>query len=148
MSYTHPTAEGFGTLLSKLLGRTVTSKNSFDYVEKGATGTFQTDGGKETAWIAFDLPLAGAAGAALALLPPKMGQTGSRGKKLEDLLHEAYFEVINIIGQMFNQEGVEHVVLKGISYGEVPDPLQANDIVVFDINIDGFGKGTVAIAKH
>jgi hypothetical protein len=38
-----------------------------------------------------------------------------------------------------------HVVLDDIAYGTVPNELQTNDIVVYEIDIEGYGKGLVSL---
>lgn len=146
MSVNFPSAPEFGRLLGKLLGRPVKARDSYDLVERGATGVFVDSEGKERAWIAFEVPIAGAAGAALAMIPAKVAENGSRGGRLEEMLHENYYEVINILGRVFNGDDGFHVVLKDIGYGNTPDPLQDNKTVVYDVESTGYGKGKVALA--
>ncbi len=96
--------------------------------------------------MAFEIPLAAAAAAALAMLPPKMGQNGGRGSSLTGNLHENYYEVVNILGSVFNADPARHVVLSTVTYGRQPDQLQGNNCPSFQVDIKGYGKGLLVMA--
>ncbi|MFT6374341.1 MAG: hypothetical protein ACJATT_005480 [Myxococcota bacterium] len=146
VGFKYPTAEEFASVLSRLLAKPVTGKSSYDLVLKGATGVFRTKEGQAAAWISFESKMASAASAALALMPASAARKGVLANgKLKPLLHEHYYEVINILGQVFNNSGKMHVVLDDIAYGTVPNELQTNDIVVYEIDIEGYGKGLVSL---
>lgn len=145
-----PTPESLRRLLSDLLmGRAVTVKKCapMPFPPQGAfvIVRYKTADAKETVLCVCDLALAGAAGAALSLIPPAVVSESVRAGKLSETLAENVHEIFNVCSGLFNQPdhprfALDEVLLPPVARGSLPagKPAHRND---FEIAIEGYGSG-------
>ena len=144
-TFAPPTAREFGDLLKKLLGRPVAAKEGGRTFDRGATAVYVDSTGAPRGFVTFELPLAACAGAALVMLPGPVALKAVKGDNLEPQFQENFYEVVNVLGRIFNVEGRPHVVLKDVDYGPAPAPVTSRDACVYDVDITGYTKGRVTI---
>ncbi len=79
--------------------------------EAAAIGVYVDDAGELVAAVVCDIALAGAAGTALSMLPPKLAKDCIRTKRLPDNVAENLYEVLNVGASLFNSARTPHVKL-------------------------------------
>jgi hypothetical protein len=152
-----PARASYRDLLRDLLGRTVEVRpGSEQRLRAGAPAylaTYRFDEGDVAAIAVADLPLASAAAAAIALLPPvetwtRVEEAGVLDEELVASLHE----VLNVAARLLNSPHTPHVALRELLPvpGEVPEDVASvatTPRVRHDwrVRVDGYGEGTVTL---
>lgn len=81
-----------------------------------ATAVYVDDEGRVVATVVCDIVLAGAAGTALSMLPPKMAKDCVRTKRIPENVAENLYEVLNVGASLFNGNRNTHVKLQEVIY--------------------------------
>ncbi|MPV38077.1 hypothetical protein GB881_13660 [Georgenia subflava] len=140
-----------------MLGRDITVAEPPDPVTAATpggvvVGVYVREGLRTAALVALDLPLAARAGAALALLPPRVADRAVEAQHLDDALAENVSEVLNVISSLLNTDDAPHVRLyrvhgpAGLLPADVAGWLRGygrRTDVAFDIR--GYGEGAVSV---
>jgi hypothetical protein len=144
-TYAPPSGKELGDLLKKLLGRAVAAKEGARSFDRGATAVYVDSTGTPRGYVCFELPLAACAGAALVMLPGPAALKAVKGDTMEAQFQENFYEVVNVLGRLFNTEDRPHVVLKDVLYGAIPAPALGRDASFYDVDITGYTKGRLSV---
>lgn len=131
--------------------RTIVHRNwgEFAAPSAGEVALFVDDDGELAALSWADVGFAAASAAALALVPVDKVQTALQENRLDDMLRDNYYEVINILSSLLNANPERHVRLTTTHrIGEdVPPGVEARAAGArahsFNVEIDGYGSGEV-----
>lgn len=115
MTISFPESKQVNDLFAMLLGKRCKITNDKPMGrrpgESAAIGIYVDDAGELVAAVVCDIALAGAAGTALSMLPPKMAKDCIRTKRLPEAVSENLYEVLNIGASLFNSARTSHVKL-------------------------------------
>ena len=143
-------------LLADLLGRDVTvgtgTPVASTKARPAAIAVFADDKLRTIAVSLLDLPLCGATGGALGLLPVAGVNQMVEDKDLSEILLENLYEVVNILSVLFNVPGAPHAKLhKLYAPGEpLPPDIRAYASALgfridLDVGVAGYGNGRLSI---
>ena len=143
-------------LLSDLLGREVTvgtgTPVASTRVRPAAIAVFADDRQRTVVVALLDLPLCGAAGGALGLLPQAGVTAMVEDNDLSEVLLENLDEVVNILSVLFNVPGAPHAKLHKLY---APGDLLPNEVRAYAsvlgfrldlaVAVAGYGSGRLSI---
>jgi len=143
-------------LLTDLLGREVTvgtgTPVAATKARPAAIAVFVDDKLRTLAVALLDVPLCGASGGALGLLPVAGVKEMIEERDLSETLMENLYEVVNILSALFNVPGAPHAKLhKLYAPGELlpPDVRAYAGALGFRLDLDvavaGYGNGRLSI---
>ena len=140
----YPTRDELGDDLSGLLGAEVLVTNGVLDPSKVSRSTYEfvDDDDTPRCVVSTELPLAHAAGAALAMLPT--GRVESDAP--DDELLEFYREVVNVISGRVNLKSPTHIRLVPGSTGEGSWPGGAGSGTCYQVTVGDYGTGHIAFA--
>lgn len=147
MSVRIPNGASLLPLLGALIGRDLTHEAGLDALDLSAVENnltlFVDDddlplmlAGGDTAFVYYS-------GAALGMLPKGRADEAVASGGDDDLL-ENYFEVMNVLTRVINDQGGEHVRLipgSSVALDELPDPEKGSSMA---ITIEGYGVGRLS----
>lgn len=152
-----PAPNAVAGLLEGLIGKKVTVRSGRPVVLSPnapvAIATYVRDDGSVGAVCIFDMPLACAAGAALASIPPNVAEESVRDKKMSEAIYDNFKEVLNIASQIFCAPGGARVHSRNI-YMAPPERVPSAAALVItkpigradlEISIPGYMAGTVTM---
>lgn len=149
---TLPSAEIVTQLFKSLLRRgvRVTPHNDMTAPAACSVGVYKSGDGAPIAACIADLALSAYSAAAFSLIPCRVADESIRAKHLEDGLDEIFGEVLNVLSRLFTSHESHRITLMSTSYppAAVPDQVKAQAVapgVCFDIDIDGYGSGRLAL---
>lgn len=149
-----PTAQAIAKLISSLVGKNVTAKPAAAAMRQvpkgGAVGVCVDDAHAVVALIVADVPLAAAAGAALAMIPAAAAQDAVRAGSLPPNIADNFREVANIMCSVLTASGGRGVRLADFAVGSVPPAAEAvlaggGARLDLEVEVQGYGKGQLAI---
>lgn len=148
MSVRIPETSGLIPLLSTLLGRDLTFESGIDPlpladVEDHLT-LFVGDDDAPLMLAGGDRAFAYLAGAALAMVPKGRAEDAIRSPQPDEDLLENYFEVMNIVTRVVNDQGGDHVRLiprSSVILEDLPEPVKGAGLA---IEISGYGVGKLS----
>lgn len=151
-----PSPKHVRDLLADLLGREVTvgtgTPVASTRARPAAIAVFVDDKMRTLAVSLLDLPLCGATGGALGLLPVAGVNEMVEAKDLSETLLENLYEVVNILSVLFNVPGAPHAKLhKLYAPGEpLPPDVRAYACALgfridLDVAVAGYGNGRLSI---
>lgn len=148
-----PPAKDVRDLLEGLLGKDTDFADGTRITRPGAlVGTYVDDTLVLRAVVAFDLPLAAYAGAAIGLVPAGGAQDAVDGEDLFPMLRDNACEVLNVMASLFNVGDAPHLRLYTTHApaeplpGDVAGHLGAlGGRVDWTVSIKGYGKGQLSI---
>lgn len=144
-------------LLEGLVGRDFNALTGAAMVDPDAPGgavvaEYVSDQMKLAALVVADLPLAAAAGSAIALLPPAGVAESVEFGELSIPQFENFSEILNVMASLFNVEGAPHLKLSSVHAPGSPLP---NDVAPWvkayvprldlEIEVAGYGEGTLSV---
>lgn len=149
---------GVAELMTMLLGRDVTAaettKGANPYQHPGATvATYVDDKGGLRAIIALDLALTAYAGSALAVMGPRVAEDAIRSTLINQALYDNTYEVLNVMGSLFNVPGAPHVRL-GEMFAPREFPSEPVSSLVqgggtphahIEVDVSGYGGGRMTV---
>ncbi len=119
-------------LLEQLLSQDVEVSSSQSMVYELAKGHFlalyRTDHGQIIGGVVFDANCAAYLGGALTMTPPQTVEESVKSNFTESYLVDAFKEILNITGRLYNETGRGHVVLAEVL---APGAPMADDIQSF-----------------
>lgn len=153
---TLPAPKHVRDLLADLLGREVTvgtgTPVASTRARPAAIAVFVDDRLRTLAVSLLDLPLCGATGGALGLLPVPVVTEMVEAQALSETLLENLYEVVNILSVLFNVPGAPHAKLhKLYAPGEaLPGDVRAYACTLgfrvdLDVGVAGYGNGRLSI---
>ncbi|GAB4357530.1 MAG: hypothetical protein Kow0073_15550 [Immundisolibacter sp.] len=150
-----PTADAIAKLIASLVGKNVTAKAGPALTQPppgGAVGVCVDDDKNVAAVIVADVPLAAAAGAALAMIPPAAAQDAVRAGSLPPNIADNFREVANIMCSVLTASGGRGVRLADFSVAGVPASAAAvlggaGARLDLEVEVQGYGKGALAIVS-
>lgn len=120
--------------------------------EAAAIAVYADDDGKVVATVVCDIALAGAAGTALSMLPPKMAKDCVRTKRMPENVAENLYEVLNVGASLFNSARTPHVRLVQVLHeGTRPDhTVQAilrrpSSTLDLNLHVSGYEPGQIHV---
>ena len=151
-----PTPKNVRDLLTELLDREVTVGTGIPVAatkaRPAAVAVFVDDELRTLAVSLLDLPLCGAIGGAIGLLPVDVVNQMVEDEKLSEILLENLYEVANVLSVLFNAADVPHVTLHKLYAPREPLP---SDLRVFasslgfrldlEVAVAGYGDGRLSI---
>ncbi|MDD3650110.1 hypothetical protein [Immundisolibacter sp.] len=149
-----PTAQAIAKLITSLVGKNVTAKPAAAAVERlpkgGVVGVCVDDTTTVVALVVADVPLAAAAGAALAMIPPAAAQDAVRAGSLPPNIADNFREVTNILCSVLTAASGRGVRLADFAVGSVPPAAEAvlgagGARLDLEVDVQGYGKGQLAI---
>lgn len=150
-SCVHPAAEDVGRLLGRLFGKRVVAKRGQPLRSPAMASAYVGTDGQIVAACAFDLAAANYAAAALAMMPPTVAAAAIRAVKVGPDTLDNLREVCNIMTQLFDGSS-SHVKLRDVAKVVPPLPADLSALMTrpvkrvdLDIDIAGYGKGTIAL---
>lgn len=145
-------------LLTMLLGRETTADTATRRVQPfqhpGATvATYVDDEDGLRAVVAMDLALTAYAGAAIAVMGPRVAEDAIRNALVTQALYDNTYEVLNVTASLFNVEGAPHVRLAQVYAPREfpPEPVativQAAETpnVTIEVDVAGYGGGRLTV---
>lgn len=148
-----PTADAIAKLIASLVGKNITAKSAPVLKEPpsgGVVGVCVDDTSSVAAVIVADVPLAAAAGASLAMIPPAAAQDAVRAGSLPPNIADNFREVANIMCSVLSASGGRGVRLAEFAVASVPAaaaPVLGGGGARLDVEVEvqGYGKGRLAI---
>jgi hypothetical protein len=149
-----PPAKAVAKLLGDLIGRAVTAKvvpAKPAPAESLSVAAYFGECQSLRAVAVCDLPAGGSLGAALMMVPADRVTECVKEKKLDQILTENLYEVLNVMAAVFPQNGAPRLILRGVHRGtEAPDEVKgvlAKPAKRMDLEIDvaGYPTGRLAI---
>lgn len=152
-----PAALEVRELLESLVGRDFDALTGAAMVDPQAPGgavvaEYVNNSMQLAALIVVDLPLAAAAGSAIALLPPAGVSESVEYAELSLPQLENFSEVLNVLASLFNAEGAPHLKLTNV---HAPGAALPNDVgpwvlsyvprLDLSVSVAGYGDGTLSI---
>ncbi len=83
-------------------------------------------------------------GAALAMVPKGRAEDAITAREPDEDLLENYFEVMNVVTRVINDQGGDHVRLipqSSVVLADLPEPAKGSGL---DVNMDGYGTGKLS----
>lgn len=156
MEITFPETKAVTDLFTMLLGKRCKVSKGRPLGRRpgdaAAIGVYVADDGTVVAAVICDIALAGAAGTALSMLPPKMAKDCVRTKRMPENVAENLYEVLNVGASLFNGARTAHVRLLNVLHeGARPDStVQAilrKPGTALDLNIEvqGYDAGQIHV---
>jgi len=153
-----PSAYDVRELLEGLLGRDVGSEVVTAFVDPhkhpGAmVGAYVDDAMGLRALVISDLALTAHAGAAIALMGPRVAEDVLRAELLSPVLYDNASEILNVAASLFNVDGAPHVRLyEAYAPREILPPdvdkwvtAQGVGRLNLDMTVSGYGTGRLSI---
>lgn len=155
MSRTLPKPTDVAALLASLTGRSAQFKPSpphkFGKDFPQLVAVYRTDTGAMGASVACDIRFAASAGAALTMIPADVVKECADTGEMTDRLNENAREVLNVAASLFNQPGLEHLVLAEVLLqDQLPEPVsqlmtKPGSRSDFEGAIEGYPGGRLSI---
>lgn len=150
-----PTPDAIAKLIASLVGKNVTAKARPALKQPptgGVVGVCVDDDKNVAAVIFADLPLAAAAGAALAMIPSAAAQDAVRAGNLPPNMADNFHEVVNIMCSALTASGGRGVRLADFAVFDVPASAEAvlggaGARLDLEVEVQGYGKGSLAIVS-
>ena len=156
MSTPLPNPKDVKDMLEGLLGRDVTvgigKPVASGQDEPTCIGVFVDDRTTMLGLCIVDLPLSGAMGGALGLMPPGGVEDMVAEKDLSKMVLDNVYEVVNILSALLNVEGAPHAKLYVL---HLPGEVLPNDVAAqaaalgnrldLDVEVAGYGKGSMSL---
>lgn len=148
MSVRIPESGELVPLLSALIGRDITFESGTDpltpaEVEQHLT-LFVSDDDEPLMLAGGDKPFAYLSGAALAMLPKGRAEDAIKDREPDEDLLENYFEVMNVLTRVINDQGGTHCRLipqSSVVLSDLPEPAKG---VGIDLDISNYGTGKLS----
>lgn len=152
-----PAALEVRELLTGLVGRDFDALTGGEKVDPQAPGgavvaEYVNNSMQLAALVVADLPLAAAAGSAIALLPPKGVAESIKYAELSLPQFENFSEILNVMASLFNAEGAPHLKLTTV---HAPGAVLPNDVspwvmsfvprLDLSISVAGYGDGALSV---
>lgn len=148
MSVRIPAPADLLPLLSALIGRDLKHTINSEPLEPSAVENkltlFVDDVDDPLMLAGGDDAFAFLSGAALAMLPKVRAEEAIASGVDSDDLMDCYFEVMNVLTRVINDQGGDHVRLipqSSVVLSDLPDPVKGTGL---DIEIDGYGTGRIS----
>lgn len=160
----YPDQHSVHQLLTELLGRAVQLKvlgpGTFPCKPTTVVGRYENDDHELVAVSLSDHQMAVYSGSALTMLQPSAARESVDKGVLNEESLESYEEVLNILAQVFNFPGKEHLRLAGVSRCDGDEHSDQQDILPIlekpdwrldcEVTITGYGPGrlTICMKNH
>lgn len=145
MSVRMPETAGLIPLLTSLLGKSITFVSGVEPLVPSDVEDhlmlFVSDDDAPLMLAGADKAFAYYSGAALGMVPPGPAKEAINSSEKDEDLLENYFEVMNIVTRVVNDQGGDHVRLipqSSVVLGELPEIVKGAGL---DITVEGYGTG-------
>lgn len=139
----------FTDLLAK--GVAASKRTALDHDDPLIVGRYLDDDGEIAALLVSDIEFAAISGAALAMIPKVVAAEAITANELTDALFDNFREVVNVFSSLLNSPTTPHLVLEALER----HPEGTEDLLpvltaptrqrCFDITIEGYGSGSLAV---
>lgn len=151
-----PTPKEIRDLLGDLFDREVTLSTSAPLAPgptvPASIGVLVDDYLEIAALVVTDLPMSAYAGAAIGLVPAASAQACVDDGRLDDVLVENLYEVVNIVSSLFNVPGARHLKLHALhpAGGDLDPNLRMRALTLgrredVAVTIGGYGTGRFSL---
>lgn len=158
LSHTLPDAPSVARTISGLIGRNATPKPGKPFAAAPRApvvfASYVEAGGKLSALLVADLPLAASCGAALVMLPAVTVEEAVKAGKIADNVEENLREVLNVCAALFNSDKTPRVTLSSVTIGEkAPDAVAAllktpGGRLDLELAIPGYPGGRISLLAN
>jgi hypothetical protein len=150
-----PTSKSIKDMIGDLVGREVSLSPGpavLPMLTDAYVAIYIDDATRMCALTVFDLPLAGALGGALGLLPPARVHDAVAKRSLPENAEENVAEVVNVMAALFNVPGAPHLRLQHLMRPDDSEPAQALALtgalgrrVDLVVEVTDYGSGGLSI---
>lgn len=144
-------------MLGGLLGREVmvSEKPASKPADMKIAGFYRNGEGQPVAACLADIPAAAFSGSALSLIPAAAARDYVKAGEIDDEdVRDNFYEVLNVCSRLFSDDDAHRVTLDTVYFppetvpadqaSTLSRPSQRQDL---EINVDGYGKGRLALLR-